>query len=71
MTRPAGKWPHYAEWHRCDAIAALDDISNLTVQIQDSIAHGRQLEAAILLGTVIRKAAEGKRALELARNGER
>lgn len=71
MGRPAGKWPHYAEWHRCEAIALLDDIILLATQIQDAIAHGRLLEGAILLGTIIRKAGEGKRALEQAKNGER
>lgn len=71
MTRPTGKWPHYAEWHRCDAIAALDEIATLATQSLDSIAHGRLLEAAILLGRLIKRAAEGKRALELAKNGER
>lgn len=71
MSRPLGKWPHYAEWHRMSAICALEAIDKAAQDAQEAIRHGRALEAALLLGDIIRKTAEGRRALESARNGER
>lgn len=53
------------------AICALEAIDKAAQDAQEAIRHGRALEAALLLGDIIRKTAEGRRALENARNGER
>lgn len=71
MSRTPGKWPHYAEWHRCDAVSAFADIDRAAQHAQDAIRHGRALEAALLLGDIIRRAADGRRALDQAKHGER
>ncbi len=70
MTRPHGKWPHYAEWGRLDAICAFGAIDKAAQSAQDAIRHGRTLEAALTLGDIIRKSAEGRRTLESAKNGD-
>lgn len=46
---PPRQWPRHAEAHREDAIACLLDILTLTAQAQELIAHGRNLEAIVLL----------------------
>jgi hypothetical protein len=69
--KPPGKWPHYAEWHRLDAIAALQTIQQQAREAQELMRGGRALEAVILLGDVRERAVEGQRVLEKAKNGER
>jgi hypothetical protein len=63
------RWPEHAENHRLDAVACLLDIETLTEQAQDAIAHGRSLEATMLVRQMRRRAASAKAALFKARAG--
>lgn len=67
---PPKRWPEHAEDHRLDAVACLLDIEALTAQAQECIAHGRILEATVLMQKARRRAASAKAALFKARNGE-
>lgn len=71
MTRPLGKWPHYALWALEDATAALLEIERGAKEAQELIRANRTLEAVIVLGDVRSKAADGRLILGKARNGER
>lgn len=65
-----GRWPEYAEEHRLDADAAAHDIMRLAAQAQAAAAHGRNLETAILLQRIGRRAEAIRAALLLAREGK-
>lgn len=70
MGRPRGKWPHYAEWARLDAIAALREIERLTREMQALIRDGRYVEAVIAAGDIREKATAARLLLVQAPNGE-
>lgn len=71
MTRPLGKWPHYALWALEDTQGALIEIERKAKEAQELIRAGRVLEAVIVLGDVRSKAADGRLTLAKGRNGER
>lgn len=66
---PPRQWPRHAEAHREDAIACLLDILTLTAQAQELIAHGRNLEATVLLQRIRQKAETARTALRRAAAG--
>jgi hypothetical protein len=70
-TKPPGKWPHYAEWHRCEAIAQMQRVKALTREAQVLLKGGDVVAAVLLLGDVRSAAEDAQRELERAKNGER
>lgn len=69
--RPVGKWPHYAEWHRMSAYQALCTIERKTREAHELLRQGAVLDAVVLLADVRAAAADGRVALEQAKQGER
>ncbi len=70
MGRPRGKWPHYAEWARLDAITVLSELERLAREVQVLIRDSRPVEAVIVAGDIREKAAAARLLLVQAPNGE-
>ena len=70
-TKPLGKWPHYAEWHRQDVLAKLARIERMAEEAQELVRAGHVLEVALVLGSIRAMALKGRDALKAAKNGER
>lgn len=66
---PPKRWPEHAEAHRLDALACQLDVIALSAQAQELIAHGRNLEATVLLQRIRQKAETARTALRRAAAG--
>lgn len=69
--KPPKRWPNYAEWHRLEAIAGLQDIQRLSREAHRLMSAGQVVEAVILLGDVRERATAALEELKKAKDGER
>lgn len=68
MSRPHGKWPHYAEWARLDAIVALEDGDKAFCEVLRLLSDGRKLEAMLAAKDGRLAIARGRLALAQAKH---
>lgn len=70
MSRPLKKWPHYAEWARLDALAALEESDKAFCDVLRLLGEGHKLEAMLAAKDGRLAIARGRLALVQAKHAQ-